>query len=702
MADQIIGIDVGGTFTDLFVLDPVAQQVSILKVPSTRGEEARGFLDGVLRASPQVARIASIVHGTTVATNALLERKVARCGLITTRGFRDVLEMRRRDRPQTWGLTGSFTPVITRDLRLEVTERVLADGSVHTAVNLEEVRTAALALLAAGCQSVCVFFINSFANFGNEQAAVAEVRRHWPNQYVTASHEVLPEIREFERCSTAVLNACLQPVVGQYLNQLAEELRQRDFAGDFLIVQSSGGVMSAATASELPVRTALSGPAAGVIACAQIAQASGFANVITGDVGGTSFDVSLILDGQAALAAQTSIAYGMVVRAPMIQIETIGAGGGSIAAIDGAGLLCVGPESAGSNPGPACYGRGGTRATLTDANVVLGRIDASRPIGGGLLGELNVELARAAIETQIAQPLGLDVWRAAEAILTVANARMAGAIRLVSIERGHDPRKFAYMPFGGGGALHACAMLREVGVDAAIIPRYPGVTSALGCVLADLRHDRVQTLSILLADLAAHSLLARIEVMRAECEQRLDAARAPFERRIEAIELDMLYVGQTHTLSVPVSRAELTREGLQLAFESTYKKAFARTLSGIAVRIINLRYALVGVRPKFDLRMLAPARAIAPATARAPTTAPTPTATPAPHLEASIGSRKVYHAGAWHDAQVYARLELPTAFELSGPAILEQSDTTTWLEPGFAARVDDLGNLIVRKESITS
>jgi N-methylhydantoinase A len=697
MADRIIGIDVGGTYTDLFVLDTASLAVSILKVPSTRGDEANGFLNGVLRASPQVPDIASIVHGTTVATNALLERKVARCGLITTRGFRDVLEMRRRDRPQTWGLTGNFTPLIARDLRLEVDERVLADGTVHTAVNLDQVRAAAQQLLAAGCQSVCIFFINSFAQFGNEKAAAAEVRKLWLNHHVTASHEVLPEIREFERCSTAVLNACLQPVVGEYLNRLSRELERRDFAGDLLIVQSSGGVMSAATASELPVRTALSGPAAGVIACAHIAQASGFANVITGDVGGTSFDVSLILDGQAALAAQTSIDYGMVVRAPMIQIETIGAGGGSIAVIDGGGLLRVGPESAGSNPGPACYGRGGKRATLTDANVLLGRIDASRPIGGGALSVLR---AQAAIEEQIAKPLGLDVWQAAEAILTVANARMAGAIRLVSIERGHDPRKFAYMPFGGGGALHACAMLREVGVDAAIIPRYPGVTSALGCVLADLRHDRVQTLSIMLDALDPAGLLQHIEVMSGQCQQRLDAARARFERRIESIELDMLYVGQTHTLAVAVGRDQLSQEALRKAFERAYQQAFSRTLQGMAIRIINLRYALVGVRPKFDLRILAPtSRAVVHAQPAEPSD---PNATPPhstqPHASqlSLTGLRRVYHAGHWHEANVYARLELAVASELSGPAILEQADTTIWLEPGFSARVDELGNLIIR------
>ena len=300
------------------------------------------------------------MHGTTVGTNALLERKVARTGIITTAGFRDVLEMRRRDRPQTWGLRGGYEPVVPRDLRLEVDERVLADGAIHTEVNVDQVEAAARELLARGCEAVCVFFVNAYANPANEARAVARVREIWPNGHVTAATEVLPEIREFERCSTATLNAALQPVVGSYLTRLQQDLRGHGFDGELLVVQSNGGVMSRETACDVPVRTALSGPAAGVIACAAIARAAGLPDVVTGDMGGTSFDVSLVAGGEVSLAAQTAIEFGMVVRAPMIQIETIGAGGGSIASVDAGGLLQVGPESAGSNPGPACYGRGNT------------------------------------------------------------------------------------------------------------------------------------------------------------------------------------------------------------------------------------------------------------------------------------------------------------------------------------------------------
>ncbi len=678
----VIGVDVGGTFTDLFVLDEASGKASIVKVPSTRGEESRGFMNGIAKvgeaagASKEATAtaISTIVHGTTVGTNALLERKVARTGIITTRGFRDVLEMRRRDRPQTWGLRGSFEPIVPRELRREVDERVLADGTVHTQVDLDQVRAAAKSLIDAGCEAVCVFFINTYANPTNEQAAVAAVREVWPNSYVTAASEVLPEIREFERCSTSTLNAALQPVVGSYLTRLEGDLRTQGFGGELLIVQSNGGVMSRTTACDVPVRTALSGPAAGVIACAAIARAAGYPNAITGDMGGTSFDVSLVAKGEAALAAQTSIEFGMVVRSPMIQIETIGAGGGSIASVDASGMLQVGPESAGSIPGPACYGRGNTRPTVTDANVLLNRIAADRPLGGGLLAAMDAEKSRAAIEEHVAKPLGLDVMAAAEAILTVANARMAGAIRVVSIEKGHDPRQFAYMPFGGGGALHVCAMMREVGVTTGIVPRYPGVTSALGCVMADMRHDSVQTLNRGLNELDMNQVRSRVEQLGVQCQERLDSAGVRFAEVKEVVEFDMLYAGQTHTVAVPVARDKIDAEGLKAAFEAAYFASFGRVLSGIPIRVMNLRYARIGVRPKFDLAVLAPE---------------------GEGSTESVGIQRVFHAGQWWDAKRFARLPLPIGHKIVGPAILEQPDTTVWLEPGFTATVDPLGNLLI-------
>ncbi len=413
-------------------------------------------------------------------------------------------------------------------------------------------------------------------------------RQEWEvDQAAEFGEPGLPEIREFERTSTAALNAVLQPVVGRCLATLETALERERFTGEFLIVQSNGGVMSVQTAQALPVRTALSGPAAGVIAAAAIAQAAGFPDIITDDVGGTSFDVSLVQAGTPALAAQSTIDFGLVIRTPMIEITTIGAGGGSIAAIDPAGLLQVGPQSAGSIPGPVCFGAGGTFPTLTDANVVLGRINADRPIGNTLT-RLDVDAASRAIETHVGQKLGLPVHQAAAAILRVANARMAGALRLVSIERGHDPKSFSLMPFGGGGGLHAGALIADVGLARAVIPRFPGVTSALGCVIADMRHDRVRT----------------------------------------------------------------------------------------PIRILNLRTTVTGQRPGIDLLSLAPA----------------PDAT---LDKARTGTRTIWF-GTPHQTPVWDRLALPVGATVTGPAMLEQPDTTILVEPGQHARVDRFGNLILK------
>ena len=680
----VVGVDVGGTYTDLFLYDDATGRVRTAKVPSTRGQEAVGFAAGV-GALAKIADISAIVHGTTVGTNALLERKGARAGLITTAGFRDVLEMRRRDRRQTWGLTGAFIPAIERDLRLEVAERTLADGSVLTPVNPEDVREAARRLRAAGAEALAIVFLHSYANPENERTALAVAREVWPNAHVAISSDILPEIREFERTSTAALNAVLQPVVGDYLAAIDARLREGGFAGELLIVQSNGGVMSVATAAQLPVRTALSGPAAGVIAAAHIAVAAGYPDVITGDVGGTSFDVSLVAGGVPALAAQSTLDFGLVVRTPMIEITTIGAGGGSIARVDAAGLLQIGPESAGAVPGPACYGAGGTRPTVTDAQVVLGRINAERPIGGAL-ARLDVDAAARAIETEIGRKLGLSVPAAAQAILVVANARMAGALRLVSIERGHDPKRFALMPFGGGGGLHAGALLREVGLPRALIPRFPGVTSALGCVIADMRHDRVRTLNVLLDALDPAALRGEMDAAASALAALLDRAGVAFTGRRVVHELDMSYVGQTHTVAVPLSLAQdgsgaLSRADILAAFEAAYRGAYGRVLEQAAVRVLNLRTAAIGERPRIDLLSLAP-----PADARLD--------------DARRGTRPIWFAERM-EASVWDRLALPVGATVAGPAVLEQPDATALIEPGQQARVDRFGNLVLEKASTT-
>jgi N-methylhydantoinase A len=681
-ASSIVGVDVGGTFTDLFFYNAAEGRFSTAKVPSQRGNEAEGFLNG-LGALGRIRDFGAIVHGTTVGTNALLERKGALVGLITTQGFRDVLEMRRRDRPHTWGLWGDFTPVVDRDMRVEVKERVLADGSIRTAVDVHEVQAVAQGLLANGAEALAIVFINAYANPANERAALEAARAVWPNADIVASSEILPEIREFERTSTTALNAYLQPLVGRYLSRLQTVLSREDFGGQFHIVQSNGGVMSTVMARRFPVRTALSGPAAGVIAAGAIAREAGFDNVITGDLGGTSFDVSLIANGEASLAAQTTIDFGLVIRTPMIEITTIGAGGGSIATVDRGGLLQVGPESAGSVPGPVCYGAGSERPTLTDANVVLGRINADKPIGGKL-ARLDVAAAKAAILKQVGAPLGLDVMAAAEAIVRIANARMAGAIRLVSIERGHDPARFAIMPFGGGGALHAGALLREVGLKSALVPRFPGITSALGCVIADLRHDQVRTINVMLEGLDVAGLDQRMVAEGRAVHDVVAAAGVQVERIDVIYELDMHYVGQTHAISVPlpVTLGEATTgidaATIGRAFEAAYQAQFSRKLDGIPVKIVSLRTAAIGRRPHFSLAALAPP----------------------PHAaldQARAGTRPVWFYGGWHDTAIWSRLDLPVGAHIAGPAILEQPDATTVVEPGLAARVDALGNIVIER-----
>lgn len=675
----VVGVDVGGTFTDMFFLDEVDGTCEVIKVPTTREDQSRGIQHGIERTLGGLADVATIVHGTTVATNALLERKGAQTGLITTRGFRDVLEMRRRDRPDTWGLWGTFTPLVPRDFRLEVDERVLADGTCTVSIDPDQVTQAARQLRAQGADSICVFFINAYANDHNERMAVEAVRAVWPNPHVTASHEILPEIREFERASTASLNAYLQPTIGDYLDRLERGLRDGGLTGNILIVQSNGGVMTIDTACRLPVRTALSGPAAGVIASAHIARSVGIENIITCDMGGTSFDVSVIAKGQSEMVAQTEIDFGMVIRTPMIEITTIGAGGGSIAWIDPGGLLQIGPESAGSDPGPVCYGQGNSHPTVTDANLVLGRINAQQPIGGGLT-ELDADSAGRAIQSEIGEPLALDTMAAAEAIIRVANAKMAGAIRLVSVERGHDPKNFVAMPYGGSGALHVGSLIKDVGLASALVPRYPGVTSALGCIAADMRHDRVMTINQLLEELDT-AQLGRLVRDSAESGERLLRKAGIRLNGIEvACELDMNYVGQTHTIAVPLPGAILDdsadQEAIRAAFDQTYRVTYGRLLEDISVRVLNLRVAVVGRRPTFDLSVISPA-----ANTRSTMT----------------GERDVWVDGGWHSARVYERLSLPVGERIPGPAVLEQSDATIFIDPGLEGVVDGYGNLLVQR-----
>ena len=474
------------------------------------------------------------------------------------------------------------------------------------------------------------------------------------------------------------MNSYLQPIVANYLDKLKLGLSNKGTSSDVLIVQSNGGLVDVKLAAQFPVRTALSGPAAGVKAAQYIGSEAGFLNVITCDMGGTSFDVSLINKGQITLAAQTEIAFGMVVRTPMVEISTIGAGGGSIANIDHGGLLTVGPESAGSDPGPVSYGLGNDRPTVTDANLLLGRINPKRPIGGKLK-ELDISAAWKAVDLNIAKPLGLSVPEAADAIVRVANAKMAGAIRLVSVERGHDPKDFAIMPFGGGGSLHSGALMKEIGLGASLIPLYPGVTSALGCVVADMRVDTVQTVNTLLDDLNINQLIEKMDQQALKFENILNESKNSLDGLSRVFELDMLYVGQTHSICVPLSvnLQTLSKEIIKKAFDKIYLETYGRLLPGINVRVINLRIAVIGNRPKLDLSSMT---SISSKSVE----------------ECQIETRLIWCDGAQVSAKVYERLDLPIGGKIVGPALLEQPDTTIFIEPNMYGEVDHIGNLLIR------
>ena len=666
----IVGIDVGGTFTDLIALDAASGEVRLAKVPTTPENQAYGVLAALDQAKLALDQLALIVHGTTTTTNALLERKLAKTGLITTKGFRDVLELGRRTRPRPYGLTGWFEPLIPRELRLEVPERMDAEGLPVIPLDETAVREAVRKLLAADCESLAIHFLHSYINPAHERRALEIARESWPNRYVTAGHTLLSEYREYERGVTAAVNASVQPVLDRYLERLRSELKRRGFAKDLLVMQGNGGVVSSAIAAEAAVNTVMSGPASGVIAAAYSAAAAGFPNAITYDMGGTSTDVGLIRDGVPQVSSELELEYAMPVHVPMVDVHTIGAGGGSIATIGEDGMLRIGPKSAGAHPGPICYGRGGSEPTITDANLILGRLNPDALLG--VRGAADLGRVKHLMLEKIGNPLGLDANEAAAAIVRIANDKMAGAVRMVSLARGHDPRDFVLFPFGGAGPLHAAAMARELGIPKLLVPARPGITNALGCVVADLRHDFVNTVNKQVQHIDINHINSIIE-------RQIQAGKELLEREAVAIEgirllhtVDMQFQGQTHLLSVALPGPKVTREQLQQLFEKAYWTRFEVELPEIRAMLVNVHTAVIGLRPRLDLTVLS-ARA-------APRTAPRVI-------------RSVWFDGGFRATPVYRRESLPPEFE--GPAIIEQLDCTTVLEPGNRLSVDKLGNLLV-------
>ena len=677
MAQRVAGIDVGGTFTDVLLYNEDARggRVHFAKVPTTTANQAEGVLQGIHAAGTTAADLDLIIHGTTVTTNAVLERKVARVGLITTQGFRDTLEIGRRTRPNPYGLFGVFEPLVPRDLRLEVPERLNASGEIIMPLDEEAVRAAVLQLRAAGCEALVIHFLHSYANPAHELAAGRIAADLWPNGYITLGHALLSEYREYERGTTASVNAAVQPVLDRYLERLTDGLRQQGFRHDLLVMNGNGGTIAAGLAARDAAKTVMSGPASGVIAAAATLTQSGVGDAVTYDMGGTSSDVALISGGLPEVSAELTIDYGLPIHVPMVDVRTIGAGGGSIAWLDAAGMLRVGPHSAGSTPGPICYGRGGTQPTITDANLVLGRLDPAKLTIAGA-ARVSVAEVRAIFDAVLAKPLGLSVDEAAAAVIALGNVHMAGAIRMVSLSRGRDPRALTLFAFGGAGPLHAVALAADLGIPEVLIPARPGLTNALGCLVADLRQDFVNTLNQPLDSVN----MAEVHRVLADQVARGIAINAAQQGEIQETEIrhsaDMQFRGQTHLIRVAIPEAAITREALQALFEEAYFARFQIRMPEIRATLVNLNTSVTGRRQPFPIASL-----LDPAL-RAAT------------IEgARTGTRPVFSGGAWVDCPIYARDALPLDAIFAGPAILEQPDTTTFIEPGAKLRVDAVGNL---------
>ena len=674
---QIVGVDVGGTFTDLVLFDTETESVKIAKVPSTPENQAFGVMQALESAGATMETLNTVIHGTTITTNALLERKISRVGLITTQGFRDVLELGRRTRPKPYGMTGSFECIIPRELRLEVRERVDCDGEIVEELNEADVRKAVEQLLESGVEAVIIHFLHSYKNDIHERKTEEIVKELWPNPFITRGSALVSEFREYERGTTAAINAAIQPVLHRYIERLQQKLKEGGYSRDLLVMQGNGGTVSSGIVSTDAVKTVMSGPASGVMAAAYTASKSGFDRVVTYDMGGTSCDAGLIVNGIPQVTSELEIEYAMPIHVPMVDVHTIGAGGGSLAWVNDAGLLQVGPESAGAQPGPICYGRGGQKPTITDTNLVLGRLNPDALLS--VDNPVSLETVRELMQEQIGAQLGLeDAEATAAAIVQIANMNMAGALRLVSLARGHDPRDFALFAFGGAGPLHAVALAKELGIPKVLVPMRPGITNAVGCVVADLRHDYVNSINVPLA-------LAEMDQVDAIFTAQIEAGKTIIESEGVEIEeliiihdVDMQFQGQTHILNFPVNDTKLTRESLQTAFEKAYWNRFEVELPEIRAVLVNLHTAVIGRRKPVPLTSLI-----------------AETEQKTQIEDCKTGIRRAWFESGWQETPIYERESLPLKASFKGPAIIEQLDTTIIVEPDNKVEVDLDGNLII-------
>ena len=673
---DLIGVDVGGTFTDLIKLDQNTGKVRLAKVASTIENQAFGVLQSIAEAETNLKNVALVVHGTTTTTNAVLERKLSRTGLITTAGFRDVLELGRRTRPQPYGMKGHFLPIIPRDLRLEVGERMDYAGRILIPLNESSVREAGKKLLDQGVESVVVHFLHAYANPEHELRAAEVLAEFWPNEYITTGHSLLSESREFERGVTAAVNAAVQPILKRYINKLDSELEAEGYAGELLVMNGNGGTVSAKRVIREAAKTVMSGPASGVIAAAYTGTAAGRPNLITYDMGGTSTDVALIRGGEPSVSNEIELEYAMPIHVPMVDVRTIGAGGGSIAKVNDAGLLEVGPHSAGAEPGPICYGRGGNEPTISDANFLLGRLDVTKL--KSVSQEVDIEHIRSIFREKLADPLNIDAETAAAAVLQVAITRMAGATRMVSVSLGEDPRDFSLFAFGGAGPMHATALARELGIPEVIVPARPGITNALGCVVADMKHDFVRTVNSPLNNVDMDEIIGILKAQSKEGTELIQKEPVSVEEIKVVHSFDMQFVGQTHILSVFLPTYDLSHEVVQSAFDEAYYGRFRVRLPEIRAQIVNVKTTVMGRRTGICLDGLIDASGRVES------------------LEmAQNGARPVWFNGDWQNTKIFNREALPLSAKIKGPAILEQMDTMVLIEPGDEAISDKNGNILI-------
>ncbi len=674
-----IAVDIGGTFTDLQIFDARTGAITSLKTPTTPEDPSLGLMAGIKAAAARdgflLADIGYLLHGTTIATNAVLERKLARGALVTTARFEDVVEIGRHYRREIYALNPQVTPtLIPRDRRIGIAERVRADGSIETPLADQALDALVAKLDTLDAATVAVCLLNAYVNPQHELRIAEHLDRVRPGWKVSCSSTLNAEIREYERTSTTVLNALLMPVIASYLDKLERRMREERCTPRLLLVQSNGGMCSPETAAQEPVRLLLSGPSGGSAACALLSQVLGEANIVGVDMGGTSFDVSVVRDGRVNLVTQGEIDR-MPVRLPMVEIRTIGAGGGSLAKVRAGGRLTVGPESAGSRPGPACYGRGGTEPTVTDANLALGRLDAAGFLGGGM--RLDAAAARAALDQHVARPLGLAIEPAAEGLLAVTNANLGSAIRLSLFEKGLDPRDFVMIAFGGAAGLHAIAVADELGIKRVVFPESASTLSAYGILHSNLAHDLVRS-KVLEAKPESVAVLAGMAAgLLDDAQARLDADAVPTgDRRIE-LAADMRYKGQAFELTVPAAAARFDRatlDGLVASFHEIHRQRFSYANPGSPVEIVSLRVSAIGVLPK-----------------------PHGKASAADGGPAPARHRRIWMGGGWLEVPVWPRGQIGRDTSLAGPAVIEEAYTTVLLGSGWTCRRESSGHLLAER-----